>query len=1384
VIPDYAFIVRWIHEYCLSSSTANTPEQLCAISKRVLRLFPGVLDSIQETPESLTTLENSFVDSCTYALENVGTESTDELQSALLRIIVDAVATGPAELLPIARFRDMNGMSLLHHTAVLGYLRVATAALSWSADPDALDIDGNTALLYAAEGGFKNFCLTLVQKGAKIDQGNMFEETPLIVATREKKVALHDLLTRGASTATPSPPKSSSSAAALLAEASTAPLPPPLFQSPSVSATTSPVTSPPTSPPLSPRGSSKQQKKPTSTENKGSSSASTTAAVSAPASGTSDAVTMTKSSEKLNLASVASTTSTAAPTPSKGISSFFSRLGRSEKTPAAASQPSTPTPSSPASASPGATSTNPSTSNQSALIVSTSSVGGVGSGDDKSDKEMKSKTPAIVTPLNLSGSIPVTVAGSTSPLVSPVTQQAAREDSDTGSDTGPPVSSSISPPSPSVTPAPASESGGILSLFALGGKKEKDKEKEREREKEKEKEREKLLKEKEKEKEREREKQKEKERKEREERERKEKEKMEKEMKRLKEREKKEKEKKEREEKEKKEKEEKERKEKERKERERVEKEQKKQQQLQEKADKEKKEKERKEKEKLSIPAIATGGQPGASAIAAGASSKLAPKGSKKPGYSSKSRKSDKKPGSRHVSIQRPSSSRRPAKKTDVPISMRALSLERSSSDSDDSDDYFSARESAAIARSEHIKTLIQAHGAKIDLSRRPSRPYLLWCVSYIMCQMDTSSSLKRRLVPRSRSWNSLNRSSLATAKAAFAQKQVSPTSRRKRSASSGSSNTKRMIGTTPATSGSAAPDVTPGSVMAPPPPRLLTLMRLRKPLSSLLAESKADTTTSSAAGISTTASSSSSSAAPSSNPTTSTPETAQSAASQPKPVRPKASTLRPSSSERVSGPTPLSTNSTPQSILMAAATLRPSSTSAPTPDSPKTPSTWEELEAFYRAKDESIMKDIELSLEADISTAKAQLQEMKMEFQSRPVDERSPGSILVNEVSRFYEQADPERLLKEDADHRNAIRATLPDASEEVLSVAAAAHFNAKLPYSVFSRSLRTRRRDQNVEPASNPSNEEGDADYLDPDPLLIFAAPYEAARMIHGGSVMKEFEIFRTASSNPDPRELFAPVQGLGFGIYGQKYSYLATNEASKYDLDVVDENATPLQLVANEVSISRMVSSHPNILKIYSAIYQADPPEGTRRRPPGMGASKTPLIWTVSEHTGGGTLKQVLDASIVASTPSFPEEFIAYVVKKIIYALIYLHEEKRVLHRFLAPLFVRFTSEGQVKVAMSTMSVQLSDVSKRLSTHDNFNDVHIDIWSLGWLILHMVTRDRTWFDISPHVVAYMPNRPSPSTVAEKVSPELLDFLKYCLIEPQSATTLLSVRQDLHSF
>eukprot|EP01122_Echinamoeba_exundans_P000017 TRINITY_DN10010_c0_g1_i2.p1 TRINITY_DN10010_c0_g1~~TRINITY_DN10010_c0_g1_i2.p1 ORF type:complete len:1740 (+),score=348.94 TRINITY_DN10010_c0_g1_i2:145-5364(+) len=1375
VIPDYAFVVRWVHEYCLSSSTSNTPDHICAISKRVLRLFPGVLESVQESPESLAALENSFVDACTYALENVGTESTDELQAALLRIIVDAVASGPAELLSIARFRDINGLSLLHHTAILGYLRVATAALSWSADPDALDIDGNSALLYAAEGGFKNFCLTLVQKGAKIDQSNMFEETPLIVATREKKAALHDILTRSATpTATPSPPKTSS-AAALLAEASTAPLPPPLFQSPSVSATTSPVTSPPTSPPLSPRGSSKQKKN-VAAESKSSGSGSSST-VAPPAAATSsapaDTITLTKSSDKLNVASGSSNPNA----PSKGISSFFSRLGRSDKTTPPPEKPSTPTPASPAAANSGVTTPNPSTPTQAAPTGVSSSPTSAGSGDEKSDKEPKSKAPAIVTPLNLSGSIIAPVAGTTSPLVSPVAQhqpqqqQQPREDSDTGSDSGPPVSSTLaSPPSPSVTPSPAPpESGGILSLFALGGsKKEKDKEKEREREKEKEKEREKLLKEKEKEKEREREKQKEKERKEKEERERKEKEKLEKEMKRLKEREKKEKEKKEREEKEKKEKEEKERKEKERKERERVEKEQKKQQQLQEK---EKKEKERKDKEKLSIPAIATGGQPGGpSAIAAGASSKLAPKASsKKPSSYSKSRKSDKKPGSRQVSIQRPSSSRRPAKKTDgIPISMRALSLERSSSDSDDSDEYFNAKEAAAIARSEQIKALIlsQPSANLVDRSRRPNRPSLFWSVSYIMRQHDNSISLKRRLVPRSRSWNSLNRSSLAAAKSAFSQKQGSPTERRKRSASSGASNAKRMIGPIPppASSDTAAP----ASVTTAPTPRLFTLMKMRKPLSSLLAEPKPEPLPpASSAPTVAAASASSSTPAPTAAITDASSQAPSASPAQPKPVRPKASTLRPSGAERDPAAMPLSTSTTPQSILLSAATLRPSVSSVALS---KAPSTWEEHEAFFRAQDEAIMKELEMSLEADITAAKVHLADAQVESMTASLDEPAPGSILVNEVNRYYERADPERLFKEDADVRNALRVYMPDASEDLLSLASAAQFNAKLPYSVFTRRSR-RCRDENWE--TNLSNDP------EPDPLLIFAAPHETARMIHGESVMKEFEIFRTSSSNPDPRELFAPVQGLGYGIYGQKYSYLATNDASKYDLDVVDEAATPLPLIANEVAISRIVSSHPNILKIYSAIYQADPPEGSRRRPPGMGSSKTPLVWTVSEHTGGGTLKQLLDAAIEISSPTFPEEFIAYVVKKIIYALIYLHEEKRVLHRFLAPIFVRFTAEGQVKVAMSTMSVQLADVSRRLSVHDDFNDVHIDIWSLGWLILHMVTRDRAWFETSPHVVAYMPNRPSPSTVAEKVSPELYDFLKYCLIEPQSASTLL-----LHPF
>ena len=74
------------------------------------------------------------------------------------------------------------GMTPLHKSSVLGYIRVVRLLVDNGADVNSKDLMLNTPLLYSCNNGYFDVCHFLISRGAKVNIKNNFKFTPLYIA--------------------------------------------------------------------------------------------------------------------------------------------------------------------------------------------------------------------------------------------------------------------------------------------------------------------------------------------------------------------------------------------------------------------------------------------------------------------------------------------------------------------------------------------------------------------------------------------------------------------------------------------------------------------------------------------------------------------------------------------------------------------------------------------------------------------------------------------------------------------------------------------------------------------------------------------------------------------------------------------------------------------------------------------------------------------------------------------------------------------------------------------------------------------------------------------------------------------------------------------------
>lgn len=253
---------------------------------------------------------------------------------------------------------------------------------------------------------------------------------------------------------------------------------------------------------------------------------------------------------------------------------------------------------------------------------------------------------------------------------------------------------------------------------------------------------------------------------------------------------------------------------------------------------------------------------------------------------------------------------------------------------------------------------------------------------------------------------------------------------------------------------------------------------------------------------------------------------------------------------------------------------------------------------------------------------------------------------------------------------------------------------------------------------------------------------------------------------------RTYYGGMKKLGQGASGVVYSATHRETGKKVALKLAPKNE--LTELTNEIGLQSL-SRHPNIVEFMEAYQGADD------------------ICIVMELMVGGSLTDCLDVKRPMQEP-----LIAYVCKKMLMALAFMHREYR-LHRDIKSDNVLINLEGEVKVADFGFAINLtSDQSKRTSVvgtpywmapeliRGQEYDSKVDIWSLGITAIEMAEGEPPLLNEPPlRALLLITTNKSPQLNNKRVrwSQEFNHFVEQCLhISPEkraSADQLL-----LHPF
>ncbi|KAK0157852.1 hypothetical protein PV328_011542 [Microctonus aethiopoides] len=274
-------------------------------------------------------------------------------------------------------------------------------------------------------------------------------------------------------------------------------------------------------------------------------------------------------------------------------------------------------------------------------------------------------------------------------------------------------------------------------------------------------------------------------------------------------------------------------------------------------------------------------------------------------------------------------------------------------------------------------------------------------------------------------------------------------------------------------------------------------------------------------------------------------------------------------------------------------------------------------------------------------------------------------------------------------------------------------------------------------------------------------------------GGGGSETNTTLRRLDSIQDPGKRYVFQEEIGSGVCGTVFSAIDNQAGNKkVALKIQNLTADTQSLIVEEYRVFRDCSGHPNIPDFYG-IYRKR--SGKKNEPD--------QIWFVMELCDGGSVMDLV-RSLAASQKKMREEHIAYILKEIIKAVVYLHENN-IIHRDIRGHNILLTKEGEVKLidfglargikgemgkrrtSIGSPCWMAPEIIASRSDPKGGYGMRADVWSLGITAIELADGKAPYQDIHPTRTLFQIVRNPPPTFyrPDNWSANFIDFITECL-------------------